>query len=135
LQHRTPLHADAAEELTVVCLCAAWCRTCESFRPDFDALGQDADLHAVLRWVDIEDEAHLLADLDIQDFPTLLIARGRMLLFFGTVLPRIGLVRSLIRRTLEGPSEPLHHPQCDTLLAAFDADRSAVAEFRPPDQP
>jgi thioredoxin 1 len=34
-------------------------------------------------WVDIEDESELVGDLDIEDFPTLLLARGGRVLFFG----------------------------------------------------
>jgi len=38
-------------------------------------------------WVDIEDQAAALGDLDIESFPTLLINRGASVLFYGVILP------------------------------------------------
>jgi len=72
----------------VACLCARWCRTCESYR---DTFAQAAREHAALRfvWVDIEDEADALApfDLDVENFPTVLVAQGDELRFLGTLTP------------------------------------------------
>ena len=68
------------ETLLVACLCARWCGTCRAYEPVLDAL---ARLHAAAVqcvWVDIEDEAETLGDVDVEDFPTLLIARGNALL-------------------------------------------------------
>jgi thioredoxin 1 len=72
----------------VACLCAAWCRTCNEYRPTFAAA---AHAHPDMRfaWIDIEDHSDALGPLalDIDDFPTLLIARGSALRFLGPVLP------------------------------------------------
>ena len=93
--------------LFVACLCAAWCRTCDVYRDTLvatrDAL-QRGHPAAALRfvWVDIEDESALVGDLDIEDFPTLLIARGADVLFFGPVLPHAQTVDRLVRSMLEG---------------------------------
>ena len=38
-------------------------------------------------WVDVEDEADAMGDVDIETFPTVLIAREGKPLFFGPVLP------------------------------------------------
>lgn len=107
--------------LTMVCLCAAWCRTCESFRAEFEALGHGTPRVALLRWVDIEDETDAVGDLDIQDFPTLLLVKGRSVLFFGPVLPRVGLVLQLIERAGDGALQPLEHPQAELLAHALGA--------------
>lgn len=48
-------------------------------------------------WLDIEDRADDLGDLDIENFPTLLILRGDLVLFFGTMLPHLGH----LQRTIE----------------------------------
>jgi hypothetical protein len=94
--------------LLVACLCAAWCRTCDAYRDTLaatrDALAR-AHPAAALRfvWVDIEDEAALVGDLDIEDFPTLLVARGAELLFFGPVLPHAQTLDRLVRGMLEHP--------------------------------
>ncbi len=60
-------------ELWVVCLCAQWCHICRDLAPGFAQL---PDAHPGVRWhwVDIEDDEHLLGDLDVDTFPTYLIA-------------------------------------------------------------
>ena len=81
---------DAAQTeksvLRVTCLCAAWCTTCREYRQTFDELAV-AYPHASFRWLDIEDEAEALGDLDVENFPTLLVARDGVVLFFGVLLP------------------------------------------------
>ncbi|MCK7492377.1 MAG: thioredoxin family protein [Comamonadaceae bacterium] len=67
---------------TVACLCAAWCRTCDAVRPHFEARSA-AHAGIAHRWIDIEDEADALGDLDIETFPTLLVVRDGVPLFFG----------------------------------------------------
>ncbi len=52
------------------------------------------------RWIDIEDEADLVDGIDVEDFPTLLIARGERLLFFGTVLPHSSTLQRLAETAL-----------------------------------
>ena len=84
-------HATLKEWLTstdwvIACLCAAWCDTCRSYRSAFDELaGKHPDKRFV--WIDIEDEADIVGDIDVENFPTLLIQRGDAVAFFGTVLP------------------------------------------------
>jgi thioredoxin 1 len=80
------LSADAASHWWVICLCAEWCGVCREWR---DAFTQAAASHPELRfaWVDVEDEADAMGDVDIETFPTVLIAREGKPLFFGPVLP------------------------------------------------
>ena len=81
---------------SVYCLCAEWCGTCREYRPGFQALA--AQFPGVrFHWLDIEERADDLGDLDIENFPTLLITRGELVLFFGTMLPHLGH----LQRTLE----------------------------------
>lgn len=79
----------------VACLCAAWCDTCRAYRPGFDDL---AARHPDKRflWIDIEDQADFIGDVDVENFPTLLIQRRDTVAFFGTVLPDIKLADRLI---------------------------------------
>lgn len=75
----------------VACFCAEWCGTCREYRAGFDALA--ARLRDTwFRWIDIEDEAALAEDFEVENFPTLLIQRGTSVLFYGPVLPQIGIV-------------------------------------------
>ena len=78
---------DRGESTFVVaCLCAQWCGVCRDFRAAFD---DQASAHPGLRfaWVDVEDEADAMGDVDIETFPTLLVARGGEPLFFGAIPP------------------------------------------------
>ena len=101
-----------AEPLLVACLCAQWCRTCDAYRDTLaatrDAMRRghpDAAMRFV--WVDIEDESELVGDLDIEDFPTLLLARGEQVLFFGPVLPHAQTLDRLVRNALDTDLPPL----------------------------
>ena len=89
--------ADAASEgFLVVCLCAEWCGTCREYRDGFETLAKQWP-QAGFYWVDVEDDADWIGDLDVENFPTLLIQRGDAVLFFGTMLPQ----HVFLQRTLE----------------------------------
>ena len=93
---------DTAGLLLVACLCAAWCRTCDDYRPNFDALAREFASEARFVWVDIEDDEDALGGVDVVDFPTLLIAHGDHVHFFGPVLPHAQTARQLVQRALQG---------------------------------
>lgn len=88
--------------LLVACLCARWCGTCGAYRPVFDALGEELGAQTQFVWVDIEDEADALGDVDVEDFPTLLVARGDTLLFLGPLTPQPATLARLLRSALAG---------------------------------
>ena len=92
----------AAPRLLVACLCAAWCGSCREYRPTFDALAAEFAGQADFTWVDIEDEADRLGELDVETFPTLLLALGDTLQFVGPVAPHHGTAARLIRSALAG---------------------------------
>jgi thioredoxin 1 len=79
----------------VICLCAEWCGVCRDYRPVFEAV---AARHPGLRfaWIDIEDEAERLGDLDIETFPTLLVAEGESQRFLGTLTPHAETLSRLL---------------------------------------
>ena len=85
-----------------VCLCAAWCGTCGVYRPLFDAL---ALAHPGVRfeWVDIEDDSEIAGDLDVETFPTLLIADGQRALFLGPLLPQAPVLARLLASLQAAP--------------------------------
>lgn len=90
------MSAETLPELLVVCLCAEWCGTCREYRPGFEALARKWP-DAAFFWIDVEDEAQWVADLEVENFPTLLIQRGDTVLFYGTMLPQ----HAILQRTLE----------------------------------
>ena len=89
--------AAAPAEGAVIGLCAAWCGTCRDFEPGFR---QAASEHPQLsfRWLDIEDEADALGELDIETFPTLVIGgRDGTVRFAGPVLPQPAQIGRLLQ--------------------------------------
>ena len=80
----------------VACLCAQWCGTCTTYRATFEEL---AARHPdkLFVWVDIEDQAEVVGELDIENFPTLLIQQDDNVAFFGTVLPDGGLAHRMVQ--------------------------------------
>ena len=97
----TDNRADVAATLagprwTVACLCALWCGTCGSYRATFEELAARPP-DTVFVWIDIEDQADVVGDLDIDNFPTLLIQREDNVAFFGTVLPDGGLAHRMVQ--------------------------------------
>ncbi|MFP5442246.1 MAG: thioredoxin family protein [Betaproteobacteria bacterium] len=85
-----------------VCLCAAWCGTWGIYRPLFNELAR-AHPEVRFEWVDIEDESDLAGDLDVETFPTLLIADGQRALFLGPLLPQAPVLARLLASLQAAP--------------------------------
>jgi thioredoxin 1 len=94
--------------LDVVCLCADWCGTCREYADTFAALQRALPAHHY-RWIDIEDEADLVGEVDVETFPTLMVAHQGRVLFAGPVLPRLGDAQRLLD-TLSETLAPGHPP-------------------------
>jgi thioredoxin 1 len=95
-QNRQLLSASLTDDTWVVaCLCAAWCDTCNGYRAGFDAWSARHPDKCFV-WIDIEDQADIMGDIDVDNFPTLLIQRGNTVAFFGTVQPDHGLAERLL---------------------------------------
>jgi thioredoxin 1 len=109
--------ALAGERWIVACLCAAWCGTCASYRAAFDEVAARHPDKFFL-WIDIEDNADVVGDLDVENFPTLLIQHGEQVAFFGTMLPDAGLAHRLVQ------AQSAHSDaELATLTAASDERR------------
>lgn len=89
--------ADALRDraFLVVGLCAAWCNTCTEFRESFSALAA-ARGDATFVWTDIEDDADLVGDIDVENFPTIAVFHRGRLLHYGVSLPQGPLVGRLL---------------------------------------
>ncbi len=91
----------------VACLCAAWCDVCMAYRTSFDAFAAQHPDKQFL-WIDIEDQADLVGDLDIENFPTILIQRGDDVAFFGTVQPEVRVIDRLLASYVRQSPVELH---------------------------
>ena len=111
--------------IDVFCLCAAWCRLCEAYASVFARVGAElAAAHPGLRWrwVDVEDEAETLDDLDIETFPTLLVLAPEGLRFAGAIAPQEDTLRRLLRACVED-----HGGQAASAPAQTSATEAAAA--------
>lgn len=81
--------------LVVACLCAAWCGVCRDYESAFRALKlRHPDVQ--FAWVDVEDCADWVDDLDVENFPTLMLSLDGEPLFYGPVLPNVHVVERLL---------------------------------------
>ena len=112
----------AEPQLAVVCLCAEWCGTCRDYKATLAELQAALPAHTY-RYIDIEDEADLVGDVDVETFPTLMVTHQGRVLFAGPVLPRLGDAQRLLQTlgdALRGGATPA--AQVDAEQAeAYDA--------------
>ena len=95
----------------MACLCAQWCDTCRDYMPVFDACAAAFGTRVLPLWVDIEDEAALIDGIDVENFPTLLLAAdGDTLLFLGPITPQPLTLSRLVASALAGDLKPVPEP-------------------------
>lgn len=92
--------------IVVACLCAAWCDVCTRYRTEFDAF---AAQHAewLFLWIDIEDQADLVGNFEVEDFPTLLIQQHGLVTFYGTMQPDTTQLKRLLQSQTKQSLEQL----------------------------
>ena len=91
---------ESNREFLVACLCAAWCDTCVAYRAGFLAMAGRFP-RAEFRWVDIEDDAEAVEDIDVENFPTILVRRGEETLFHGVMLPHHEHLQRLLEKLIQ----------------------------------
>jgi thioredoxin 1 len=117
-----PSQPNATDAWRVICLCAGWCGVCREWTPLFQQL---AATHPQVQfaWVDVEDEADAMGDVDIETFPTLLVAHGTQARFFGPVQPSLVQVTRLVDSLLSAPAtERAKASEAGPLLDRLDRD-------------
>jgi thioredoxin-like negative regulator of GroEL len=109
--------------LLVAGLCAAWCGTCRDWRPVFDAQARAFAGRAEFAWVDVEDHDEVMGHVDVENFPTLMIARGDDVLFFGTITPHAPTLARLVQSALQGDLKPVDNDEIEGLPARVRSAR------------
>jgi thiol-disulfide isomerase/thioredoxin len=98
----------APGEFLVVCLCAEWCGVCREYRSGFEEVARQFP-DAGFCWLDIESHADEVGDLDVDNFPTLVIKRRDWVLFYGAMLPSpdplLRILRVFLQQTPEQSRE------------------------------
>lgn len=104
---------DRPDGRLVACLCAAWCGTCKDYEAGFAALAARHPADCFV-WIDIETHADYLGDdVDIENFPTLLVQRvaGGEPDFYGTVLPHLEVLERMLVRGAKMPAPAADMPE------------------------
>ncbi len=110
----------ADPDLLVVCLCAQWCGVCRDYGAIFQRVAAQFPL-ARFVWMDIEDQADLVDAIDVETFPTVLIAAGHRPVFFGSLAPQAGTLERIVRDRAA---------QADTLPESSVALQQLVRQLR-----
>ena len=86
----------------VHCICAHWCDTCSEFRPLFDQLA-GSQPQKVFRWHILEELEEQFPDIEVENFPMILIADASgKLQFTGPILPNRSALDHLLVATGDG---------------------------------
>ena len=104
----------------VVCLCADWCGVCRDYRAVFEqvyCVAASGGSSTRFAWVDVEDHADLVGDLDVQTFPTVLIANASGVQFLGPVTPQANVLMRLLE-SMDGTADA--HAAATTMPGAAD---------------
>lgn len=99
----------------MVCLCAQWCGNCRDYQSLFESVQTQFQGAARFAWIDVEDESEVLGDVDVENFPSLLLLKGDTPLFFGPVTPQAGVLTQLVQTALAGRLDPLSPPPMRSL--------------------
>ena len=86
----------------VACLCAEWCSVCRDYESVFRQV-ESALPQARFLWVDIEEQSDLVDPIEIDDFPTVLVAVGDSVRFFGPLAARAERLERLVREQAQSP--------------------------------
>lgn len=118
------------KEFLVACLCADWCDICTAYRDSFLKLARDYPGIA-FAWIDIEDEAERVDPYEVEDFPTVLIQRGPLVLHYGVLPPPYAghlkrLLDELMRQT---PEESGAYAAASEERRRWQAERNLRRDF------
>ena len=109
----------------MACLCADWCGSCRDYRSRFEQV-RAAFPAARFVWVDIEDQADLVDPVEVESFPSILVAVDGQPRFFGTVLPHLETLERLVRaNTGHQPVKPLNDLAVTALTQRIAASPAA----------
>jgi thioredoxin 1 len=82
--------------LLAICLCAQWCGTCREYQVTFQQVAAQCPQWQCV-WIDVEVQ-HLLVDgLEVENFPTLLLAQKGRPVFWGPLTPQPQTLKRLLQ--------------------------------------
>jgi hypothetical protein len=87
----------------------------EAVGAEFAAAGLPLQRH----WIDIEDEADLVGDFDVETFPTLVVLGPDGVRFAGPLTPQPQTLRRLLRATVTDATPGMVWPAVAAEIQAF----------------
>lgn len=90
--------------LLVACICAEWCKTCNTYREIFFNAQSQFEGAVSFHWLDIEDDDELLQSVEVDNFPTILIANSTAVSFYGVLQPHEATLIRIIQNSVENPT-------------------------------
>ena len=121
----------APPSLLVVCLCAEWCHVCGDYKSRFEQVQKNVQsLHPQVQflWIDVEDDADLLHPLEVENFPTLLIAAGDAPHVFGPMTPQVQTLGRMVQKVLQdSPAAALKDAALLTLVARIRQEKNCAS--------
>ncbi|MEC9496701.1 MULTISPECIES: thioredoxin domain-containing protein [Escherichia] len=79
----------------IVCLCASWCSSCQTWENHFSQLAQEYTADCFV-WLDIDKHPDMVADVDLDTLPVILIQDNKTVYFLGTIKPEISILKKLL---------------------------------------
>ncbi|MCZ8256690.1 MAG: thioredoxin family protein [Polaromonas sp.] len=104
----------------VICLCADWCGLCRDYRLVFEEMAARYPASR-FAWLDIEDQADLVGDIEVESFPTLLVADATGTRFMGPLTPHAQTLSRLLDSLAQPGAATPHLPSTQALLQALHA--------------
>ncbi len=81
--------------MRLILFCAEWCGSCREFKEHFNSINRD-ELSKV--WLDIEDDASLIDEIDIDNLPTILAVSGDgHTYYFGEIPPNKTFLEKILQ--------------------------------------
>lgn len=117
LQKLASLEEGNEETYTIVCYCAAWCRTCQTFEKQFQPLASQHPEH-IWVWVDVEEQEDLLIDEDLENFPTVLVQNKKGSVFYGPLPPFSEHIERVLKQAQSQTNYLADIPSFEQLLTA-----------------
>lgn len=84
------------DQLLVACLCAGWCSSCDNWQSSFKELAATQPEHCFV-WLDVDDNPDMVAEVDLETMPVLLLQQNETIYFLGTIEPKPSIVNGLLQ--------------------------------------
>lgn len=95
--------------MKLILFCAEWCGSCREFKEHFNSI----EIYGLSKkWLDIENEAVLLENIDIDNLPTILaVSDDELSFYFGEIPPNKIFLEKILKDISLGKIAPSILPE------------------------